>query len=345
MLNILVHRPKGGLGDVVMTLSVVRALRRYEPACSITYVGPESCGELLALCPDIDKLRLVPARVDVPMNMALRAGSGTPYQQAFCGPLQYYDHIIDLWCPCHAYELKMREGAPWQPRVEIFLRHAGLFYDRHPEPCPRPLLVVPSVLRVEAYARFEKYPVVALAPRSLHQCRNWPLENWKNLYEQLWSSVHNLVVLGGDRDRDLTMLDPLCYLGRPLDLVAALVERADLLISADSGLLHLAWALGTPTIGLFGATDGPTTCRWYPTVMQAPTTQDEFRRFAHIGRAVCDHPCYYQYKCDAQHCAVLDAIPVERVMDDVRDWIELRRPEPLPERTFSPQLAPEAHLQ
>jgi ADP-heptose:LPS heptosyltransferase len=51
---------------------------------------------------------------------------------------------------------------------------------------------------------------------------------------------------------------PVVDLSGKLTLVemAAIAERCDLLIACDSPLLHLAAAVGTPTVGLFGLSDG-----------------------------------------------------------------------------------------
>jgi ADP-heptose:LPS heptosyltransferase len=40
-----------------------------------------------------------------------------------------------------------------------------------------------------------------------------------------------------------------------LDRVAALLDRCDLVVGVDTGLLHMAGALGAPWVGLFGPTN------------------------------------------------------------------------------------------
>ena len=61
--------------------------------------------------------------------------------------------------------------------------------------------------------------------------------------------------------------DAIDLVGRlTLPQVAACLERACLFIGNDSGLMHLAAATGTPTIGLFGPTDAST---YGPTGRQA----------------------------------------------------------------------------
>jgi heptosyltransferase-2 len=51
----------------------------------------------------------------------------------------------------------------------------------------------------------------------------------------------------------------LCALGKDLLRLAALLKRCDLLITNDTGPMHLAAAVATPVIALFGSTDHVTT--------------------------------------------------------------------------------------
>jgi ADP-heptose:LPS heptosyltransferase len=73
------------------------------------------------------------------------------------------------------------------------------------------------------------------------------------------------VLLGTPEDRvyiDAMLLDvesatlDLCGELDGLAEVAAVLERCDLLVCGDSALLHLAAAVGTPSVGLFGPTSG-----------------------------------------------------------------------------------------
>jgi ADP-heptose:LPS heptosyltransferase len=99
-------------------------------------------------------------------------------------------------------------------------------------------------------------PVTALA---------WEPERFAHL-ANLLSLRHGagVVLVGAGEDRpvlDRMLLDlaaPALDLGGELDLlgVAAVVERCDLLVAGDSPLLHLAAAVGTPAVGLFGPTSG-----------------------------------------------------------------------------------------
>jgi len=93
----------------------------------------------------------------------------------------------------------------------------------------------------------------------------WEPERYAHLGNQLHARHGAGVILVGehedraDVDRMLVDLEvphlDLCGL-LSLREIAAVIERADLFVSGDSPLLHLAAALGTAAVGLFGPTDG-----------------------------------------------------------------------------------------
>jgi ADP-heptose:LPS heptosyltransferase len=94
----------------------------------------------------------------------------------------------------------------------------------------------------------------------------WDPERYAHLCNEL-TRRHGaaIVVLGAPEDRiyvDAMLLDvesPALDLSGELDglaEVAAVLERCDLIICGDSPLLHLAAAVGTPSVGLFGPTSG-----------------------------------------------------------------------------------------
>jgi len=104
--------------------------------------------------------------------------------------------------------------------------------------------------------------VPALSPRVLA----WDPERYAHLCNQL-SRRHGagVVVLGTTEDRayvDAMLMDvespPLDLCGElgSLGEVAAVLERCDLVVCGDSPLLHLAAAVGTQSVGLFGPTEG-----------------------------------------------------------------------------------------
>jgi len=102
---------------------------------------------------------------------------------------------------------------------------------------------------------------VAIAPNTTWPSKHWPLEHWKKLLELL--SEQRIVLLGknfGQAAQELA--HHIKQKNLPVALVPAwdllttsyLLQKTNLLIAPDTGLLHLADFLGTKTIGLFGPT-------------------------------------------------------------------------------------------
>lgn len=97
-------------------------------------------------------------------------------------------------------------------------------------------------------------PLVALHPYATHKAKEWPRAHWHALIKELDSADMDWVVIGRDNApllennaRDLTN-------ATNLRETCALLDQADLLITGDSGPMHLACGVRTPVAALFGAT-------------------------------------------------------------------------------------------
>ena len=108
-------------------------------------------------------------------------------------------------------------------------------------------------------------PIIALHPGSGSPRKNWPLHLWTVLGENLvqMASHPTLLLVGGEADDDpLAVLQaswkglPLCLAKNlPLVHLAAILERCALFIGHDSGISHIAGAVGTSSVLMFGETD------------------------------------------------------------------------------------------
>jgi ADP-heptose:LPS heptosyltransferase len=91
--------------------------------------------------------------------------------------------------------------------------------------------------------------------------KEWPLENWIELAKHLSKeSQIKILATGSENPRERNRLDAFAsalgasaqiFYGISIARLAALLSRCSLHIGADSGVLHLAMALGLPTISLF----------------------------------------------------------------------------------------------
>jgi heptosyltransferase-2 len=104
-------------------------------------------------------------------------------------------------------------------------------------------------------------PIVTLCPGAVGKGKRWPTERFAELARLLTAQGAQVWVLGGPNEtplaaqirqaggvgtRDLT--------GNDLRNAILALAAADLAVSNDSGLMHVAAAIGTPAIGLFGPT-------------------------------------------------------------------------------------------
>jgi heptosyltransferase-2 len=99
--------------------------------------------------------------------------------------------------------------------------------------------------------------MLALHPGSGSEKKNWPEPKWRELIQKLSGS--RLLLVGGEAEEDrlerLAEAAP-CELARSLPLaeLAARLSNCSLFVGHDSGISHLAAAVGTPTVVLWGDT-------------------------------------------------------------------------------------------
>jgi heptosyltransferase-2/heptosyltransferase-3 len=110
----------------------------------------------------------------------------------------------------------------------------------------------------------EDTPVVAIHPGSGTWVKQWDEEKWAIMADTLADQLDaKIVFTGGDHEAAMAqniaarMHHSVCVAAGDTDLgsLAALFERARIVLGADSGPMHLAVAVGTPTVTLFGAAD------------------------------------------------------------------------------------------
>ncbi len=134
-----------------------------------------------------------------------------------------------------------------------------------PSEWPKPQLVVPEAAAAKWRANnglpYNERPVVALAPGAVGSGKRWPVGHYAELAKKLIAQGSAVWVLGGpaetemareivrragDHARDLTSND--------LRNAILAFKCASVAVSNDSGLMHVAAAIGTPTVAIFGPT-------------------------------------------------------------------------------------------
>ncbi len=130
-------------------------------------------------------------------------------------------------------------------------------------------------------------PLVAIHPGSGGERKNWPADRWQALGSALLARPSEtrlrLLLVGGEADskavaalrtawREAETNDVLVAENLPLPALAALLAQCAWFLGHDSGISHLAAAVGTPCVLLFGPTDPDLWAPPYPgvEVVRAP---------------------------------------------------------------------------
>jgi len=220
---IFVSRFLRGLGDVISSLSAVQTLKKLRPNVQIFYGTAKVFHPLLENHPMIE--RVLP--------------------QKTVG----YDHLInfDSPCPCGFYE--SRTPKIELAREQIFTLSCGLpWLGIKPEVYPR---ARDLEFAHEFLEKFER-PLIGLVLRTAEKWKNWPFI--EKLARRLIKRKVGTVFLF-DKRIGLSIKYLVNITGFDLGKVAGLVASMDLLVSPDTGLFHLAEALDTTCIALFGSMD------------------------------------------------------------------------------------------
>jgi ADP-heptose:LPS heptosyltransferase len=113
-------------------------------------------------------------------------------------------------------------------------------------------------------------PFAVFSPFTRWPSKNWPLACYRDLAERLRPAMPVLFTATGDRRQEIERVLADAGSGREVNLageldieeLAELVRRARLMVTGDSFPMHVACAVGTPVVALFGPTDetrvGPT---------------------------------------------------------------------------------------
>jgi heptosyltransferase-2 len=105
--------------------------------------------------------------------------------------------------------------------------------------------------------------LIGIAPGAKWEMKRWDLDKFSSVAKNLSRDLPAKIFLVGNKKDQKLLEEIVNYVGKDktiqavdlsLDRLIALVERCDLFISNDSGPMHLASALGVPTIGIFGPT-------------------------------------------------------------------------------------------
>ena len=305
-MKILIVR-LGALGDIVHAVPAVAALRRGLPSAQIDWLVDERHREV------VDLVRGIDTRIPVSPSARWRELPGVVRRLR----AERYDAALDFQGLLKSAVLARLSGAG---RVIGFSRHAlrertaAVFYREH-RTIPRGQHVIAKNLRLAGALGVDVSQVLfpfdvpsgpiieggyaVLNPGAAWPNKRWPPQRFGEIAAWLRDQHATAsLVLWGPRELDLAREVAAASGGaaRPapptrIGDVLALARGARLMVSGDTGPLHLAAAVGTPLVGLYGPTSPVRNGPWRPedvTISRNPECECHHqRRCRRQGQGPC----------------------------------------------------------
>ncbi|RJL34493.1 glycosyltransferase family 9 protein [Bailinhaonella thermotolerans] len=269
------------LGDFILTLPALEALKRAYPRARVTLFGldwhtrflagrPSPVDEVIAVPPipgltgpdDCDPAvgrEFLASMREREFDLAIQLHGGGRTSNPFVNGLGARHtagartpdaEMLDLWVPYFTYQHEAMRC------LEVVSLVGASPHDR-----VEPRLTVTDADRAELAEVFGEVPdrLVAVHPGAGDTRRRWPPERFAAVADAVAEEGHEVVITATEPERE-TAEKVAAEMSHPARLVvneltigglAALYERSRLLISNDTGPRHVAQAIGTPTVGVY----------------------------------------------------------------------------------------------
>lgn len=276
------------LGDAVMGLPALQALRAAFPDAHLAVAARPSVAAVYAMTPGVAQVIALESRAGLSAVKPWRRDAARLEAERFDLAVLQPNSFLSAWIAAQA-KIPERWGfatdlrgrwltrafsrpAPGLHQADYYLAltaAAGL------PPTPRVAHLVPPPVAVDAAATLvPARPFVVLAPGAAYgRAKQWPPARYAELAHHLWRQRGIAAVVigaGADRQAGQELREALTALPGGSDTAASLVDligrtdlptlaavlaRAHAVIANDSGAMHLAGAVGAPVVAVFGPTN------------------------------------------------------------------------------------------
>ena len=319
--NLLVIR-LSSFGDIVLAEPVTRALKTHHPGSQVTFAVCREYAGLPVLFPSVDKVLAYSKQGPEPCpDFAGRA----------------YDMVIDLQANRHSRRLtsglepsrvlryrrprlgrfftvylpKLWKG-PQPHTIRTYFRTLeplGIRYsDEAPQITPDPRMLA------EGRALVGRGPAVGICPGSSSEHKSWGNERFARL-AGLLAGKHKVLLVGSGEDRpaiegvlrSIPGCEAKVYVGEDIGMIGALLALCRVTVTNDSGLMHLAGAVGSRPVAIFGPTS--------PLLGFAPVADGAVVLSLELGCSPCSFHGNKPCRLDRRYC--MEGITPEHVADVV----------------------------
>jgi heptosyltransferase-3 len=278
MRNILVIKLRY-IGDVLLATLTVRAIKAARPDVRVTMMVNRGTEDVLSGNPDMDEI------------VILDKGSLAAQVRLIAGlRRRRFDTVIDLTDGDRAAFLSWISGAPVRIGFNDEHRWRGCFYTQVVQSAPgvqhridrdlealKPMSIQADSRNLQLWLTPEDansadrlldelgvqraQSIVVLQPGARYWFKAWPPERFAELADRLTSQYGCQVLIGGShQEGDLAQQIRRMAKSRPIILAghttikqfAAIAKKSALFVGNDSGAMHIASAVGTPVVALFG---------------------------------------------------------------------------------------------
>lgn len=270
------------VGDMVMAQTLFSSLKKSNPALAIDVLAPAWSEPLLERMPEVNKSHVMPLghgelSLKKRYEMAKQLRSEY-YQQAIVLPNSWKSALIPFWARIPkrtGWRGEMRYGLLNDVRVldekalplmiERFMALAYSPKTTLPKPYPKPSLQVSPDKISEAIATHKlnhANPILALCPGAeFGPSKRWPAEYYGTVAKKYLQVGWQVWIFGSPKDTPVAQeiqqhVDNACVdltgktrLGEAIDLMSL----ASLVLTNDSGLMHIAAALDKPLVAVYGS--------------------------------------------------------------------------------------------
>lgn len=255
----------GGIGDVIQTLPLVKYLRTKYKTSNIEYLTSGEIAKLLeSYCPYIDKVWVFDKNKQKQLvgEMLNYRSSNIDYFFNLHNSLTFF--LFNLFYVRAKRFFQYRKNYNYHVVVNYAKIYDSSISEFDLE--SKTLFVTKESTELLSFYGFKNGKYICLVPGvgKARPHRAWLLENWLALSKQLTriNGGYKIAILGGkDQEKSISVLfnvgDDLVNLVGKLSLnqTLELMSSSFLVVSCDTGMLHLASALGKKVISLFGPTD------------------------------------------------------------------------------------------
>ncbi len=332
------------IGDVVLTTPIIRALRKAYPSAHVAFLGDKEAVSLLEHNPDLNEI--IP--FDVSKGLLSRLLLFKSLRE------RHFDLVIDLFSNPRSALLTYVTGA--RTRIGLDGRSRSRLYTHRIRDDGTPKTVIeayfqflrgldikPASLETKVFltederreARIYLHwlgievdrPIVGLHPGASWPAKVWPSERFADLADRIAAKLDaQVLITQGPKDREIVaevsrecvanvkILDIL-----PLRQLAAILSHVNVYVANDSGPMHIAVAVGTKTIGIFGPGEENI---WFP--------YDAAHGHLALRKDVWCHPCHLDF-CDKigdGYMKCMKLLEVDEVFNAVKQRLGSRRVTP-----------------